>query len=92
VLKKPRKRSSERIIQDILELCLRPYRFTRVMYLCYLSYYMTKKYLGYLVEKGLIVLEGNYYKTTEKGREVLKHLRALRRLLGSPGAERYDRV
>ena len=48
-------------------------RLTKIMYDVYLSHWLTKEYVGLLIEKGLMVyLEGERtFKTTDKGMNFL---------------------
>jgi predicted transcriptional regulator len=63
-------RDRNEIIAQILECANgESVRLTKIMYDGYLSYTVTKEYLGLLIEKGLIeYLDGERtFKTTEKG-------------------------
>jgi predicted transcriptional regulator len=68
------------IIADILEEALKPRNRTRLMYQTNLSFFQANRYFERLLEKGLIIRvngsksEITYYRTTEKGENLLKIL------------------
>ena len=79
------KRSYLQVVRDILVLCQRPTRKTRIMYACNLSYTQLQRYLGLLVDAGflrtIVVHGGKLYSLTEKGGEYVEHYRDLAPML-----------
>ena len=66
-------RSSLDIVRDMLSVASDSARKTRIMYQANLSFVQLEKYLGDLLEKGLLGRDGDsYYLTTKKGLEFLK--------------------
>jgi predicted transcriptional regulator len=66
-------RSSLDIVRDVLSVASVSARKTRIMYQANLSFVQLEKYLGSLLEKGLLGYDGDsYYLTTKKGLEFLK--------------------
>jgi len=78
---KPKRRSRTEVISDILSEALGGANKTRLMYHCNLNFVRFNNYIKELLDAGLI--ESNnvnprnvvLYKTTSKGRELLKILR-----------------
>jgi len=92
VLAKTGKRSSHRgrldIAADILNASLGEVRKTYLMYNCNLSFRQLKKYLGYLLDKGLLHSvaddknsELSLFKITKKGRKFLEAYKGLKSLM-----------
>lgn len=82
------KRSREIIIEGILETCKEPATKTRVVYQANLNFRTVKPYLDLLIKSGLLEASRekiSTYKTTEKGMNVLGHLKALRAQFESTG-------
>ena len=73
-------RSSFEIIAEILETSKNGAKKTRIMYRCGLSYRFVQKYLGFLLETGLLSLGTSYY-TTDKGMGFLRKYQRLDLLL-----------
>ena len=73
-------RSSFEIISEILETSKNGAKKTRIMYSCGLSYRFVQKYLGFLLETGLLSLGTSYY-TTDKGMGFLRKYQRLDLLL-----------
>jgi predicted transcriptional regulator len=70
------KRSRSKIILEILELCLEETCKTRVVYQANLNFKTVNPYLDLLIENDLIMVNLGprvLYKTTDKGRELLKN-------------------
>jgi predicted transcriptional regulator len=79
--KPKRRRSHAEVICDILSEALGGTNKTRLMYHCNLNFMRFNRYLQTLLDAGLIErIESNpeglvYYKTSDKGRELVKVLR-----------------
>jgi len=73
-------RSSFEIISEILETSKNGAKKTRIMCNCGLSYMFVQKYLGFLLETGLLSLGTSYY-TTDKGMGFLRKYQRLDLLL-----------
>lgn len=73
------------IANDILSLCRKPRRRTKVIYRCNLSYHQVMKYAPFLIEKGLLrtrLIEGHlHYETTEAGRIFVEDFAKLSKLI-----------
>ena len=66
-------RHSLDIVRDMLSVASVKARKTRIMYQANLSFVQLEKYLGDLLEKGLLDYDGDsYYLTTKKGLEFLR--------------------
>jgi predicted transcriptional regulator len=81
------RRQGIEIIMDILEISLNGAKKTHIMHKANLNFSMLRRYLQQLLSKGLLEkidnpYEDDYYKTTDKGREVLKIYKALRARIG----------
>jgi len=75
-----RRRGEIQILTDILSISLSSVKITRLMYRANLSYSTLRKYLSAALDKGLISNTHNsdgsvVYRTTEKGKLLLKKLR-----------------
>ena len=70
------KRGRLEIIYEILSLCRRPVRKTRILYRCNLSYDQLQKYLGYLISNGMLGSlekeQKEFFQVTEKGKNFLE--------------------
>jgi predicted transcriptional regulator len=79
------RRSKDKIIADILEICLMPgVAKTRVVYRANLNFKTAASYLGLLTRGELLeAVSGKFaiYKTTEKGKKALKALRAIEEII-----------
>lgn len=81
------RRSKMKITTDILRESLNPASKTRIMYKANLNFLRFQKYLSELLENGLIdeenVLNNGvvYYRTTDKGRDLLQVLKKAEELL-----------
>lgn len=74
------RRSKEEIIAAILEVCLTGVNKTAIVHKCNLNFNLASTYLNSLVEKGFISVTEHpckTYKTTDKGKEILKMSKAL---------------
>ena len=69
-----RHRSEEEIVADILSVVLDGAKKTHIMYQANLNYHLTKKYLGRLMERGLIKHDRaeRIYMLTSVGRRFLE--------------------
>lgn len=66
------KRGELEILRDILELAIRGERKTRIMYRANLSYEMTNRYVGVLLERGFLVpAAGGSFSVTDDGHALL---------------------
>ena len=77
------RRSKLETMIDILKICEEPMKPTRIMYAANLSYKPLRRYLTWLVEKGLLRIRNEdlpdnrtkeIYELTRKGRVVLRTL------------------
>ncbi|MFC1486555.1 winged helix-turn-helix domain-containing protein [Thermoproteota archaeon] len=75
-------RSSFEIIAEILGAAKNGAKKTRIMYSCGLSYKFVQKYLELLLETGLLI-SGNNYHTTEKGKGFLRKYQRLELLMNT---------
>jgi len=81
------RRSRMRIITDILAEGLTPASKTRIMYKANLNFLRFQRYFSELLENGLIIRENvsdngvDYYKTTDKGRDLLQVIKEAEELL-----------
>jgi len=80
-----RRRSEIEILTEILCLARESPRKTALLYRVNLNHALLNKYLGYLIERGLLVKEEDVYSITDKGYEFLTLSRKLQRLLGREG-------
>jgi predicted transcriptional regulator len=72
------KRTTIRLIVDILEIALKGVGKTEIVYKANLNFKQARKYLDFLLEKGLIAVSSNRrnkYRTTEKGKAFIKRYR-----------------
>ncbi len=90
------RRSNIEIISDILRLGRTGK--TDILYGCDLSYYQLQKYLGFLVARGFLEVDGHNntrkrYKPTTRGEQLLSHIDQVRVILGLPDRDAdIDRV
>ena len=89
-------RSSLDIVRDVLSVASVSARKTRIMYQANLSFVQLEKYLGDLLEKGLLGRDGDsYYLITKKGLEFLKlydyYVEQLRLIREQENQRRQDR-
>jgi predicted transcriptional regulator len=79
------RRSRDQIIAQILEVCLQSDTFkTRIVYQANMNFNTINPYLDLLIRKGLLeTSQGAYtiYKTTPKGKNTLKKLRAIKKII-----------
>ncbi len=75
-------RSSFDIIAEILKTTKNGAKKTRIMYSCGLSYKFIQKYLGVLLETGLLRIGSSYY-TTDKGMGFLSKYQTLELLVNT---------
>jgi predicted transcriptional regulator len=61
------RRTRYEVVWEILEYCSKPRRITQLIQGCNLNPNSAKKYIHLLIAKELLMKEGEYYKTTEKG-------------------------
>jgi len=80
-----RRRSEIEILTEILCLARESPRKTALLYRVNLNHALLNKYLGYLIERGLLVKEEDVYSITDKGYEFLTLSRKLQHLLGREG-------
>lgn len=76
------KRSKEIVIADILDLCVVGASKTRIVYQTNMNFKTASFYLTELVRIGLLqILNGDLtvYKTTERGREILRGLKSIQK-------------
>lgn len=79
------KRNKYEIVREILELCKDPVSKTRIVYQCNLNFRTAKPHLKRLTQTELLKASGDSivtYQTTAKGLEALKHMNALKNILG----------
>lgn len=81
------RRSPVEVVADILTEALNGASKTRIMYRANLNFLRLNRYFSELLEKGLIVKENDsdgrtvYYKTTEKGKDLLNVLNEAKEVL-----------
>ena len=84
------KRDRIQIMSQIMALCCKPSRKTRIMYQTNLSYPQLKTYLTFLSEQELIAYEGEEFKTTQKGQMFLEAFNSLMTLLEDQANHRHQ--
>ena len=88
-VKKRKRRSRSEVICEILSEALNGANKTRLMYKCNMNFVRFNRYLSELLDAGLMeCVDSNpsgivFYKTTDKGRELLKVLRKADELLST---------
>jgi len=73
-----KKRSSEMIMQNILEVCAHGASKTKIVYKSNLNFTTVNSYLAQLTDTGLLEVEqgeSTEYKTTKRGEELMKGLK-----------------
>ena len=65
------KRNNLDIEADILDLARQGTKKTHLVYGANLNFNIVKKYLERLISRGLLIFEGSFYYTTEKGLEYI---------------------
>ena len=84
-----RRRSRMELIREILQEGLKPKSKTKIMYRCNMNLQCFNRYMEELLSHGLLVKvkhqssNGFFYKTTEKGKRLLKALDEIEKLLPS---------
>lgn len=68
-------------MSQIMTLCRKPSRKTRIMYQTNLSYVQLKTYLAFLSAQGLIARDSDEFQTTSKGQRFLEAYSSLKTLL-----------
>ena len=81
-----RRRGEVEILIDILGICLKDVKVTRLMYRANLSYSTLRKYLAAMSKQGLIIKVCNddgseVYHATDKGKLVLDRLKEVKYVL-----------
>ncbi|MEM3753647.1 MAG: winged helix-turn-helix domain-containing protein [Candidatus Micrarchaeaceae archaeon] len=71
---KPRRTRYE-IIWEILEYCIKPKRITQIIQGCNLNPNSAEKYINILLDKNLLVKEGESYKTTVNGIKFIEEIK-----------------
>jgi predicted transcriptional regulator len=66
-----KRRSKYNIAIEILQLCKNGAKKTQVVYKTNINFVLVNRYLNGLKAKGLIKKDAPYWRTTEKGKEVL---------------------
>lgn len=75
------RRSRDRIILEVLSICVEGENITRIVYRANTNFTTVKSYMDFLIKNGLIeVTQGipTLYKTTQKGVNVKNRLKKLR--------------
>ena len=75
------RRSREDIIRDILKVCKEPVNKTRIVYQANLNFKNARDYLNWMQGRGLIILDGPYYRILPKGEKLLNNLRRTERFI-----------
>lgn len=70
-----RYRRTSEIISDILNIAKNGARKTRIMYQANLSFTQLKKYLEFLINKGLLEQKEDIFKTTDKGKTFIEYFK-----------------
>lgn len=71
------RRSNFNIAIAILEACRKPAKKTRIVYTTNINFKLFENYAIDLVREGLLTKEGNLWKTTAKGLNMLGHAREI---------------
>jgi predicted transcriptional regulator len=66
------KRTAYEIVWKILEYCKEPRRLTHIMQSCNLNTPTAQKYLDLLIQKNMLSINGELYKTTKDGIKYLE--------------------
>jgi predicted transcriptional regulator len=78
------RRSREKVLDDILELCKEPKSVSRIVYQVNLNFMSVRPHLNGLIRSGLIEEIPGYpvcYKTTPKGMKTLEKIKEVENLL-----------
>ncbi len=75
------RRSREKILAEILEVCLEGARKTRIVYQVNLNFQVASQYLETLIKQDLIKMSDGKYKTTEKGKQFLNSYQDIQNLI-----------
>lgn len=94
---KNKNRGRLEIVKDVLSIAVARVRKTRIMYQANLSYRQLEKYLGVLLERGLVQCDGeSCYTITWKGKEFLQiytsYLERIRRIGDEVNGAQKDRL
>ncbi|MGA9100140.1 MAG: winged helix-turn-helix domain-containing protein [Methanotrichaceae archaeon] len=87
------RRSRDRIILEILSICIEGENITRIVYRANTNFTTVKTYMDLLIKNGLIeAIQGTpiLYKTTQKGINVRNRLKKLREELEEIDMENID--
>lgn len=79
-VERKKRRGNLQILVKILTIALRGAKKTEIVYRANLNFNLGKKYLDFLLAKGLITKDGSYdtkkiYRTTKKGKMFIKRYR-----------------
>ena len=80
---KKKKRSKFEIIEEVLEVCKRGARKTRVVYCTDLNFTLAREYLARLKSCGLIEERGDLFYTTDQGKRFLHQLGGILDMISS---------
>ncbi|UCE44148.1 MAG: hypothetical protein JSV57_01260 [Candidatus Bathyarchaeota archaeon] len=70
---RPKNRTRLEIVRDLLQAGSEKSRKTRIMYRVNLSYHLMQKYLGRILESGLMeCVDESFYVITQRGKEFLQ--------------------
>jgi len=75
------RRKTNQILIQIIDTCRDGANKTRIVYASGLNFYTIKLYLQVMTERGILTESNGLYRTTEKGLEALRHLKALREII-----------
>ena len=75
------RRTNQDIIMDILKIAKKGERKTKIMYDANLSFTQIEKYLAILDNAGLIAKEESFWRTTEKGVNVMESCKTCQLLM-----------
>jgi predicted transcriptional regulator len=78
-------RCKEEVIENILDICKEPTNKTNIVYQASLNFRNINAYLPFLIKSGALEVSGEAftkYKTTPKGIELLKRMKAIDAQLG----------
>ena len=74
-------RSRYDIMGDIVVRCSVPRRKTYIMYGCNLNMVRFQRHVSFMISRGLLVQEGNKWRSTDKGFSYLRDYRRMRKRL-----------
>jgi len=72
------RRSNIQIAAEIINIARHGARKTQIVYGANLNFKILQEYLKDLKEQGLVEIEGNFIRATDKGKEYVKQVRGLR--------------